>query len=92
MIGSVYCECLIYQAQSLKEKRAVVKSIITRLRQRLNTAVAETGYQNLWQRTAITVVSVNQDRRVVEKELQKALDLIDSTPEVERTITEYEWF
>ncbi|SFE38232.1 DUF503 domain-containing protein [Alteribacillus iranensis] len=92
MIGAVHCECLIYQTQSLKEKRAIVKSIITRLKQKLNVAAAEMDYQNLWQRTSVTIVSVNENRRLVEKELQKALDMIDRMPELERTITNYEWF
>ncbi len=92
MIGSVSCECLIYDAQSLKGKRSVIKSIITRLKQRLNVSVSEVGYQDLWQRTEICIVTVASDRVVAEKELYKALALIDSTPEIERTITNFEWF
>ncbi|MFB4162709.1 DUF503 domain-containing protein [Alteribacillus sp. JSM 102045] len=91
MIGVVHCECLIYQAQSLKEKRAVLKSITARLKQRLNVSVAEMDYHNLWQRTAISIVTINQERQIVEKELQTALEIIDRMPEMERTVTEYEW-
>ncbi|RXI97966.1 DUF503 domain-containing protein [Anaerobacillus alkaliphilus] len=92
MIGSVTCECFIYDVQSLKGKRSVLKSIITRLKQRLNISVSETGYQDLWQRTEISIVTVASDRVIAEKELQKALAMIDSTPEIERTITNFEWF
>lgn len=92
MIGSVTCECLIYDVQSLKGKRAVLKSIITRLKQRLNIAVSETDFQDLWQRTEISIVTVASDRVVAEKELNKALAMIDCTPEIERTITHFEWF
>jgi uncharacterized protein len=92
MIGSVTCECLIYDVQSLKEKRAVLKSIITRLKQRLNISVSETAYQDLWQRTEISIVTVASVRVVAEKELNKALAMIDATPEIERTITNFEWF
>jgi uncharacterized protein len=92
MIGSVTCECLIYDVQSLKGKRAVLKSIITRLKQRLNISVSETGYQDLWQRTEISIVTVASVRVVAEKELNKALAMIDATPEIERTITNFEWF
>ncbi|MFZ4454195.1 DUF503 domain-containing protein [Salibacterium aidingense] len=91
MIGAAHCECLIYQAQSLKEKRAVVKSITTRLKQKLNVSVAETDHHDLWQRTALTIVTVNRDKSVVERELQKALDMMDRQPELDRTVTEYEW-
>ncbi|MCT8139859.1 DUF503 domain-containing protein [Anaerobacillus sp. CMMVII] len=92
MIGSVTCECFIYDAQSLKGKRAVLKSIITRLKQKLNISVSETDYQDLWQRTEISIVTVSSDRVVAEKELNKALAMIDATPEIERTITNFEWF
>lgn len=92
MIGAVTSECLIYDAQSLKEKRSVVKSIIIRLKQRLNVSVSETGFQDLWQRTEITIVAVASNRVVAEKELNKALAMIDSIPEIERTITNFEWF
>ncbi|MFN7250795.1 MAG: DUF503 domain-containing protein [Anaerobacillus sp.] len=92
MIAVATCECLIYDAQSLKGKRAVLKSIITRLKQRLNISVSETDFQDLWQRTEITIVTVASDRVIAEKELNKALAMIDSTPEIERTITNFEWF
>lgn len=92
MIGAVTSECLIYDVQSLKEKRSVVKSIITRLKQKLNVSVSETGFQDLWQRTEITIVAVASNRVVAEKELSKALAMIDSIPEIERTITNFEWF
>jgi uncharacterized protein len=92
MIAAATCECLIYDAQSLKGKRAVLKSIITRLKQRLNISVSETDFQDLWQRTEITIVTVASVRVIAEKELNKALAMIDSTPEIERTITNFEWF
>ncbi|SFL75798.1 DUF503 domain-containing protein [Salibacterium qingdaonense] len=91
MIGALHCECYIYEARSLKEKRAVVKSVTTRVKQKLNAAAAEMDHHDLWQRTALTIVSVNRDRVVVEQELQKAIDMIDARPELERTITEMEW-
>ncbi|RCK10942.1 DUF503 family protein [Bacillus licheniformis] len=41
MIGFVECECIIYDASSLKEKRAVLKRIITRIRAKFNVSVSE---------------------------------------------------
>lgn len=91
MIGSVFCECIIYDANSLKEKRAVLKRIITRLRQRYNISVAETDFQDLWQRTEITIVTVASQKVIAEQELDKALRMIDSFPEIERTVSTVEW-
>ncbi len=91
IIGLAACECLIYDAHSLKDKRAVLQRIITRLRQRYNLSVAEVDYQDTWQRTKIAIVSVASSKVAVERELQHALNLIDSFPEIERTITDMEW-
>lgn len=91
MIGSAYCECIIYDAHSLKDKRAVLQRILTRLRQRYNVSAAEVGYQDAWQRTEIAIVAVTSSRAATEKELTSALKLIDSFPEIERTVTTVEW-
>ncbi|EIJ81458.1 hypothetical protein PB1_00895 [Bacillus methanolicus PB1] len=91
IIGLAECECIIYDASSLKEKRAVLKRILMRLKQKFNISVAEVGHQDVWQRTKIAVVAVSSAKVSAEQELQNALRLIDSFPEIERTITEIEW-
>ncbi|MCL7746508.1 MULTISPECIES: DUF503 domain-containing protein [Halalkalibacter] len=91
IIGFVRLELLIYDAQSLKEKRSVLKSIQTRLKQRFNVSVAETDHHDVWQRAELALVTVSNDRTVCERELQKALSLIDGEPKAERTVTDYEW-
>ncbi|MGG1463874.1 DUF503 domain-containing protein [Bacillus licheniformis] len=92
MIGFVECECIIYDALSLKEKRAVLKRIITRIRAKFNVSVSEIDYQDTWQRTSFGIAAVSSSRVQTEKELQRVLAFIDSFPEIERTITRTEWF
>lgn len=91
IIGAAIVECIIYDAHSLKEKRAVLQRIMTRLKQKFNVSVAEVGYQDVWQRAKIAIAAVTGGRTATEQELQNALRLIDSFPEIERTITEIEW-
>jgi uncharacterized protein len=91
LVGVAACECIIYDAHSLKEKRAVLQRILARLRQRYNLSVAEVDFQDVWQRTKIAIVAVASVKVAAEKELQNALKLIDSFPEIERTITNIEW-
>lgn len=91
IIGLAVCECIIYDAHSLKEKRAVLQRILTRLKQKFNVSVSEVDYQDVWQRTKIAIVAVTSNRVMSELELQNALKLIDSFPEIERTITDVEW-
>ncbi|WP_243386905.1 DUF503 domain-containing protein [Bacillus kexueae] len=91
MIGYVECECIIYDAQSLKEKRAVLQRVTMRLKNSFNIAVSELEYQDVWQRTKLGLVSISSSRTVTEQELTKALKLLDSFPELERTVTTFEW-
>jgi uncharacterized protein len=92
IIGLAECECIIYDAHSLKEKRAVLQRIISRLRQRYNISVSEVDFQDAWQRTKIAIVTVASVKVSAEIALQNAIKLIDSFPEIERTITIFEWF
>lgn len=91
MICLAECECIIYDAQSLKDKRAVMQRILTRLKQKFNVSVSEVGYQDVWQRTKIAIVTVASVKVSAELEVQNAIKLIDSFPEIERTITDIEW-
>lgn len=92
MILSGSVECIIYDVQSLKEKRSVLKKIIARIQNRYNIVIAEVDHQNVWQRTKLVLVTVGSSRTIAEQELQKGLALIDSFPEIERTETVFEWF
>ncbi|MBS8263505.1 DUF503 family protein [Mesobacillus boroniphilus] len=91
VVGLAACECIIYDAHSLKEKRAVLQRIITRLKQKYNVSVSEVDHHDAWQRTTIAVAAVSASKVSTERELQNVLKMIDSFPEIERTITEIEW-
>jgi uncharacterized protein YlxP (DUF503 family) len=66
-IGILTLELRIEYAHSLKEKRQVVKSLKERLRNRHNIAIAETGYQDLWQSALLTAVTISPSRVLAEK-------------------------
>jgi hypothetical protein len=76
IIGVVSWELEIHGAQSLKEKRSVVRSLRDRLRKRHNLSVAETAYQDLWQRAELTVCVVASARTVAEQTLEAADRLV----------------
>jgi len=48
-------------AGSLKGKRKELSSLKSQLRTRLGVAVAETGHQDLWQRSTLTAALVSGD-------------------------------
>lgn len=91
VIGSVRFELLIYNVQSLKEKRSILKSVRTKLQQKYNISVAEVGYQDVWQRAELAIVTVSEKQTICERELQRALTFVDAEPAVERTVTRFEW-
>ncbi|RYL95302.1 DUF503 family protein [Sporolactobacillus sp. THM7-4] len=92
IVGLVQCECIVYIARSLKDKRAVILSILRKATNGRNLAASETGHQDAWQRTALAFVSVGTSKVHVEQELARALSLIDVRADIERTETFFEWF
>ncbi|MDX1675224.1 MAG: DUF503 domain-containing protein [Longimicrobiales bacterium] len=78
VVGVITWEIQIFDARSLKEKRKVVKSLKERLRSRFNLSVAETDYQDSWQRAELTAVIVATDRPYADKVLNKADALVES--------------
>jgi len=69
-IGVLTLELHIPESHSLKDKRHTVKGLKDRLRSRHNVAVAEIGYQDTWQRSLISAVTVSSDRVRAEQILQ----------------------
>lgn len=69
-IGVLTLELHIDDAQSLKDKRHIVKGLKDRLRSRYNVAVAEIGYQESWQRSVVAAVTVSGDRKYADGVLQ----------------------
>jgi uncharacterized protein YlxP (DUF503 family) len=68
-IGLLTLEIHISDAQSLKDKRQVLRSLKDRLRAHFNVAVAELEHQELWQRSKIGVVSISGNGKHLEESL-----------------------
>ena len=82
---SVICsiELFLPGAGSLKEKRHSLKSIIERIRSRANASVAETGFQDSWQRALIGVAMVSSDKVMLDRQIGIIRKIIDDCTEVE---------
>lgn len=63
-------------ARSLKDKRAVVRSVKDRLR-RLNVSVAETDHQALRQRCRLAVAAVGAAQQTVERSFDAVVEEIE---------------
>jgi uncharacterized protein YlxP (DUF503 family) len=77
------CEFFIPNAHSLKEKRAVLKSMLTRSKQKFNVSAAEVDHQNVWQRTRIAFAIVSSSKEMADKEMDQVLQYLESNPEWE---------
>ena len=72
MIGFLTLELRIEHAQSLKDKRQVVRSLKDRLRAHFNVATAELNPSNLWNSATIGVVSVSDSRDYLDGLMKNA--------------------
>ena len=61
---------------SLKGKRRVLKSIITRLKNRFNVSVAEVDDQQLWQMATLGVCCLSNDSRYTNEVLSMVVNFI----------------
>ena len=72
----------IPHAQSLKDKRMVLRRLKDRLRSKFNVSVSEVDHQDLWQRSQMSVVTVGSDNDYVRQTLALALEEAErSAPE-----------
>jgi uncharacterized protein len=62
MIASLTLELRIEAAQSLKDKRQVLRSLKDRLRSSFNISVAELDPSSLWNQATIGVVAISHSR------------------------------
>jgi uncharacterized protein YlxP (DUF503 family) len=77
-VGLLTLELHIPDAQSLKDKRQVLRSLKDKLRREFNVAVAELDHQDMWQRSVVGVVTLANEEKHVQQSLQQVLDAADS--------------
>jgi len=76
-VGLLIVDCLLGSGLSLKDKRRILLSITNRLRDNFNIAVAETNHQDLWQRAELSIILVNTDWKMIERNYNRILDFIE---------------
>ncbi len=84
-------ELRLPENHSLKGKRQVIKSIITRLQNKFNISVAEVDNQDLWQLSTIGVACVSNHRRHAGETLANVVKfIVQNYPDVELLSSEIE--
>lgn len=72
-------------AASLKDKRAVLRRMIDRVKNKYNVSISELDHQNLWQRTTIGIVAISSSTEAAEREIRRVEKFLISNPEWELT-------
>lgn len=88
IVGTLLVELAIPGANSLKDRRQVVKSLVEQLRNKFNASVAEVDDPQVWRRANIGIACVAGETAFVNRMLDKVLDAVRSDPRV--SLIDYE--
>lgn len=77
VIGLLTVELHIPASQSLKDKRQVTRSLVSRLRQEFNISVAEVDHQDSWQLCTLAVACVSGETSQAQQLMQRAATYIE---------------
>ena len=64
------------ECHGLKEKRKIIKSIISRSKNGFNAAIAEVDFNDIHQRAKIGFALVGNDRRTINSQIDKLYEFI----------------
>ncbi|QSQ19225.1 DUF503 domain-containing protein [Pyxidicoccus parkwayensis] len=76
-VGVARLTLQIPDSGSLKSKRQVLRRVTDRVKARFNVAMAEVDDQDLWQKAALALAVVGNDRRHVDEQLEKVIHFIE---------------
>ena len=68
---------------SLKNKRNLLKSIVTRIRSKFNVSISELDDNELWQKATLGVAIVSNESRYANRVLSKVVDMVNADIRVE---------
>ncbi|WP_307811645.1 MULTISPECIES: DUF503 domain-containing protein [Ktedonobacter] len=93
VIGACQITLHLPGCHSLKEKRQIVKSVVTRVRNQFSVAIAEVEELDRWQITKIGISYVSNDAQHAREVLDHARRYIEETrPDILLTHAETEVF
>ncbi len=76
IVGVLTVDLAIFDAQSLKDKRRVVKGLKQKLRNSYNVSVAEVDYHDLPKRCRLAIAMVSRESRPMHSQFDKMIELI----------------
>ena len=83
IVGLLRLDIRLPEAQSLKEKRWVVKSLMTRIGNRFNVSISEVEHQNKWQLATLAVAHVGSNQSHTNQLLDQVIDFAEAVKQLE---------
>jgi uncharacterized protein YlxP (DUF503 family) len=77
VIGMGVIRFRIHGCRSLKAKRRVVKTIVSRIHNNFNASVGEVAANDVYQRADIGFAMVGSDRRFVNAKIDKLFNMVE---------------
>lgn len=81
-IAALHVSFMIFDANSLKEKRRVMRSVKDRLRNTFNVSVAEVGSNDKWQIGELGITTVGNETQFVNSVMTKVEDFLETFPSI----------
>ena len=76
-------EILIYEANSLKEKRSVIKSIIERTKNKYYISIIESDFHDYWQKSELSFSFCSIESKDAHRKVEAIIKSIESNPYIE---------
>lgn len=83
IVGLLTLDLHIPEANSLKSKRLIIKSLIDRVKNKFNVSIAEVDGNDLWQRSVLGIAYVANETVIINKVFEKIKNLVLNTHSVE---------
>jgi len=83
IIGSCRVKLMLYESNSLKDKRQVIKSIMERLKSRFNISIAEVDLNDSWKTSIIGFACVTNDTNHANQIISNVIKFMDGDNRVE---------
>ncbi len=83
IVGLCTVELFIPDGHSLKDKRRILQSLKTRVRDKFNVSIAEVGEQDLWQKAILGLACVANESAHVNQVLDQVVNLMRAVPAVQ---------
>jgi hypothetical protein len=77
LLGICTINLYFSNSQSLKDKRNIIKSVKSRIRNHFNVSVSEINNHDLWKNTTLGIACIGNEKRYLNDVLNKVIKFID---------------